>query len=97
MKADPPDTDQNANSAAQPTRRILVLLAHPSLDRSEVKRPMADAVRGLAGVTWVDLYVEYRVRRQSRWDCSDNQDGNGMVGHAPIQSTTVHEMAGKAA
>lgn len=40
-------------------RRILILLAHPSLDRSEVNRPMVDAVRGLFGVTLVDLYAEY--------------------------------------
>ena len=41
------------------TRRILILLAHPSLDRSEVNRPMVDAVRGLDGVALVDLYAEY--------------------------------------
>ncbi len=40
-------------------RRVLVLLAHPSLDRSEVNRPMADAARGIPGVTLVDLYAEY--------------------------------------
>ena len=40
-------------------RRILVLLAHPSLGRSEVNRPMADAVRGVDGITLVDLYGEY--------------------------------------
>ena len=39
--------------------RILLLLAHPSLERSEVNRPMADAVRGLDGLTLVDLYAEY--------------------------------------
>ncbi len=40
-------------------RRVLVLLAHPSLERSEVNRPMADATAGLDGVTTVDLYAEY--------------------------------------
>jgi len=53
------DTSQYANDASKSTRRILVLLAHPSLDRSEVNRPMVDAVHGLDGVTLVDLYAEY--------------------------------------
>ena len=47
------------NNAERATRRILVLLAHPSLDRSEVNRPMAEAARGIEGVTLVDLYAEY--------------------------------------
>jgi putative NADPH-quinone reductase len=41
------------------TRRILVLFAHPSLDRSEVNQPMADAAAKVRGVTLVDLYAEY--------------------------------------
>jgi glutathione-regulated potassium-efflux system ancillary protein KefG len=40
-------------------RRVLVLLAHPSLDRSEVNRPMAEAAANLDGVTLIDLYAEY--------------------------------------
>ena len=40
-------------------RRILVLLAHPSLDRSEVNRPLAVATATVDGVTIVDLYAEY--------------------------------------
>ncbi len=40
-------------------RRVLVLLAHPSLERSEVNRPMADALIGIDGVTAIDLYAEY--------------------------------------
>lgn len=40
-------------------RRILLLLAHPSLDRSEVNQPMAEAVTAIDGVTMVDLYAEY--------------------------------------
>jgi len=40
-------------------RRILVLFAHPSLDRSEVNRPLALATSGTQGVTLVDLYAEY--------------------------------------
>ena len=52
----------NSNAAqigTQAKRRILVLLAHPSLDRSEANRPLADAVAGIEGVTLVDLYAEY--------------------------------------
>lgn len=41
------------------SRRILVLLAHPVLERSHVNRRLADAVRGLDGVTVHDLYEEY--------------------------------------
>ncbi len=44
---------------SNPQRRVQVLLAHPSLDRSEVNRPMFDAIRHLDGVTPVDLYAEY--------------------------------------
>lgn len=40
-------------------RRILILLAHPSLERSEVNLPMMNAVEALEGVTLVDLYAEY--------------------------------------
>ena len=40
-------------------RHILVLFAHPSLDRSEVNRPLALATAGIDGVTLVDLYAEY--------------------------------------
>jgi len=47
------------STSRKPTRRILVLLAHPSLDRSEVNRPMAEAIEELDGVTLIDLYAEY--------------------------------------
>jgi glutathione-regulated potassium-efflux system ancillary protein KefG len=40
-------------------RRILVLFAHPSLDRSETNRPLAEAASRVEGVTLVDLYAEY--------------------------------------
>ena len=53
------DTSQSAIEASRRSRRVLVLLAHPSLDRSEVNRPMAAAVNGLDGITLVDLYAEY--------------------------------------
>jgi glutathione-regulated potassium-efflux system ancillary protein KefG len=39
--------------------KVLVLLAHPALQRSRVNRRLADAVRGLPGVTVHDLYDSY--------------------------------------
>ncbi|MCG7898383.1 MAG: NAD(P)H-dependent oxidoreductase [Candidatus Thiodiazotropha lotti] len=39
--------------------RILILLAHPSLDRSEVNGPLAQAAADIEGITLVDLYAEY--------------------------------------
>jgi glutathione-regulated potassium-efflux system ancillary protein KefG len=42
-----------------PPRRILVLLAHPVLERSRVNRRLVDAVRDLEGVTVHDLYEVY--------------------------------------
>lgn len=44
---------------SKPRRRILILLAHPSLDRSEVNRLMRDAVVAMDGITLMDLYAEY--------------------------------------
>jgi putative NADPH-quinone reductase len=40
-------------------KRILVLFAHPSLERSEVNRHLLSASRSVEGVTVVDLYGEY--------------------------------------
>lgn len=40
-------------------RTILVLFAHPSIGRSEVNAPLAQAAAGIEGVTLVDLYAEY--------------------------------------
>jgi len=40
-------------------RRILVLFAHPSIDRSEVNRPLALATSRIEGVTFADLYADY--------------------------------------
>jgi glutathione-regulated potassium-efflux system ancillary protein KefG len=39
--------------------RVLILFAHPALEKSRVNRPLAAAVRGLAGVTFHDLYETY--------------------------------------
>jgi len=48
-----------ALAPADGRRRILVLFAHPSVERSETNRPLAEAAAGLDGVTLVDLYAEY--------------------------------------
>ena len=40
-------------------RRVLVLFAHPSPERSEVNTPLAQATAKIEGVTLVDLYAEY--------------------------------------
>lgn len=40
-------------------RRILVLFAHPALERSRVNRVLASTVRDLPGVTFHDLYEAY--------------------------------------
>lgn len=51
-----PSAEQPASAGA---RRVLVLFAHPSLERSEANAPMAAAARRLDGITFVDLYAEY--------------------------------------
>ncbi len=40
-------------------RRILVLFAHPSIERSEINAHMARVAAGHAQCTFVDLYAEY--------------------------------------
>lgn len=40
-------------------RRILVLFAHPSLERSQINRKLTPLVRDNAACTFVDLYAEY--------------------------------------
>lgn len=40
-------------------RRVLVLFAHPALEKSRVNRVLARAARGLPGVTFHDLYEDY--------------------------------------
>ena len=40
-------------------RRILVLFAHPVLERSRVNRRLVEAIRDLEGVTVQDLYESY--------------------------------------
>lgn len=73
-------SSQAHGSAGEPGpggRRILVLFAHPSQERSEVNRPLAQAARGVSGVDLVDLYAEYPTlaidvdREQARLVASD--------------------------
>ncbi len=59
MDMAPVDTSNDQSNVSKSTRRILLLFAHPSLDRSEANGPMAEAVRELDGITLVDLYAEY--------------------------------------
>lgn len=40
-------------------KRVLILFAHPSLERSEVNRDLLAASGSVDGVTLVDLYAEY--------------------------------------
>ena len=40
-------------------KRILVLLAHPSIKKSEINRPLFSIAQSLDYVTYVDLYAEY--------------------------------------
>ena len=48
-----------ADNTKRQRKRILVLFAHPSIERSEVNRPLAQAAAGVDGVTLIDLYAEY--------------------------------------
>jgi putative NADPH-quinone reductase len=61
----------------EPGKQTLVLFAHPSLDRSEVNRPLANAAAKLPDTRLVDLYAEYPTfhidvdREQSRLVAAD--------------------------
>ncbi|REL27711.1 flavodoxin family protein [Thalassotalea euphylliae] len=46
-------------SASQARKKILLLFAHPSQQRSEVNLPMFELAKSLDFVTYVDLYREY--------------------------------------
>jgi glutathione-regulated potassium-efflux system ancillary protein KefG len=41
------------------SKKVLILFAHPALERSRVNRQLAAAVHSLAGVTFNDLYQQY--------------------------------------
>jgi len=68
MKTTSTDPGQGVIDTPEAARRILVLLAHPLLDRSEVNRPMVDAVLGLVGVTLVDLKAGVDIAVRDRRD-----------------------------
>jgi glutathione-regulated potassium-efflux system ancillary protein KefG len=40
-------------------RRVLVLFAHPAIQRSQANRRLLDAIQGMPGITFHDLYEEY--------------------------------------
>lgn len=54
--AAPQPTTQPANDA---TGGVLLILAHPALERSRANRALAKAAKPLPGVTFHDLYEEY--------------------------------------
>lgn len=51
--------DEKRSMNQKAVKRILILLAHPSLERSEVNRPLAEAAAAIEGITLIDLYAEY--------------------------------------
>jgi glutathione-regulated potassium-efflux system ancillary protein KefG len=69
--------NRSADEPGPGGRRILVLFAHPSQERSEVNLALAQAARGVSGVDLVDLYAEYPTlaidvdREQARLVASD--------------------------
>jgi len=44
---------------SEPSRRILILFAHPAFEKSRVNRILVGSVRALPGVTFHDLYEAY--------------------------------------
>ncbi|MEW8324878.1 MAG: NAD(P)H-dependent oxidoreductase [Candidatus Thiodiazotropha taylori] len=54
-----PEKDEKRSMTQKAVKRILILLAHPSLERSEVNRPLAEAAAAIEGITLIDLYAEY--------------------------------------
>ncbi|MEW8348723.1 MAG: NAD(P)H-dependent oxidoreductase [Candidatus Thiodiazotropha taylori] len=51
--------DEKRSMNQKAVKRILILLAHPSLERSEVNRLLAEAAAAIEGITLIDLYAEY--------------------------------------
>ena len=51
-------------------RRVLILFAHPVLERSRVNRRLLDGVRDLEGVTVHDLYEDVSDARHRRRSAS---------------------------
>ena len=51
--------DTAALLSTSPTHRVLVLFAHPALEKSRINRVLIDGVDAIEGVTFRDLYQEY--------------------------------------
>ncbi|USQ95720.1 glutathione-regulated potassium-efflux system oxidoreductase KefF [Caulobacter sp. RL271] len=51
--------DANTGSVTPATSGVLLVLAHPALERSRANRALAKAAKGLSGVTFKDLYETY--------------------------------------
>ena len=58
---------------------MLILFAHPALDRSRVNRGLVDAVRGLPGITFHDLYEHY-----PEFDVDPGREQELLVAHDAI-------------
>jgi len=52
-------TDASTGSVTPATSGVLLVLAHPALERSRANRALAKAAKGLSGVTFKDLYETY--------------------------------------
>jgi glutathione-regulated potassium-efflux system ancillary protein KefG len=52
-------TDASTGSVTPATSGVLLVLAHPALERSRANRALAKAAKGLSGVTFRDLYESY--------------------------------------
>lgn len=52
-------TDASTSSVTPATSGVLLVLAHPALERSRANRALAKAAKGLSGVTFKDLYESY--------------------------------------
>jgi glutathione-regulated potassium-efflux system ancillary protein KefG len=52
-------TDASTGAMTPATSGVLLVLAHPALERSRANRALAKAAKGYAGVTFKDLYETY--------------------------------------
>lgn len=52
-------TDASTGAMTPATSSVLLVLAHPALERSRANRALAKAAKGLSGVTFKDLYETY--------------------------------------
>lgn len=53
------ESESPKSSGGDVSRRVLILFAHPALEKSRVNRRLIAAVRDLPGVTFHDLYEAY--------------------------------------